>query len=82
MQQTKYQHAKQKPSLVVKPTTTVLKNASAEQAVREVMASKEEEDAIEDKIKAGMITVKDKRMWLALLEHLQTTVKKTNSFFS
>ncbi|KAJ8672979.1 hypothetical protein QAD02_004240 [Eretmocerus hayati] len=75
IQQTKYQHAKHKPSLVMKPPTAVLKNASAEEAVSAVVASKEEEEALEDKIRANMISAKEKRIWSSLLEHLQANDK-------
>lgn len=79
LQQTKYQHAKHKPSLVMKPSTAVLKNASAEEVVSAVAVAKEKEETYEDKVKANMLTAKEKKMWLALLEHLQQTVKHIES---
>lgn len=83
-QQKKYQHkreqAKQKPSLTMSPS--VLKNASAAETLDSVAVAKEEEEKFEDKVKQQMITAKDKRMWVALLDHLQSTVStRLFSFF-
>lgn len=78
LQQTKYQHAKHKPSLVMNPAKNVLKNASAEETVDSILVSKDEEEMREDKMKANAITIKEKRMWLALLEHLESTVSYQN----
>ncbi|OXU24095.1 hypothetical protein TSAR_004469 [Trichomalopsis sarcophagae] len=76
-QQTKYQHqreqAKQKPSLTMSPS--VLKNLSAAETLDSVAAAKEEEDKLEDQVRQQMITAKDKRMWVAFLDHLQSTDK-------
>ncbi|KAL7296485.1 hypothetical protein TKK_0009926 [Trichogramma kaykai] len=75
LQQTKNQYAKYKPSLVMKPSTTVLKNASTEETLSAVNAAKEEEEQLEDKVRANAITAKEKKIWIALLEHLQTNDK-------
>ncbi|XP_058790896.1 superkiller complex protein 2 isoform X2 [Phymastichus coffea] len=72
LQQTKYQYAKQKPALVMKPVTAVLKNASVEETVSTVAALEEEEEKLEDKIRANVITTKEKRIYNALLEYLQS----------
>lgn len=85
MQITKYQYAKQKPAVVVKPPTVVLKNASVEETVSAVAAVEEEEEKLEDKIRANIITAKEKRVYTALLEYLQQHVisllrKCPNSF--
>lgn len=81
LQQTKNQHAKHKPSLVMNPAKNVLKNASAEETVDAILATKDEQESREDKMKANSITIKEKRMWLALLEHLQATVKYLSLIF-
>lgn len=58
----------------MKPSATVLKNATADEIVAAAVVAKEEDEETEDKVRAQMITAKEKRMWVALLEHLQTTV--------
>lgn len=73
--QTRNQNAKHKPSLAIK-SPIVLKNASVEETVKEVIATKEEEEASEDKSRAYSMALKEKKIYGALLDHLQTTVKK------
>ncbi|XP_014209081.1 helicase SKI2W [Copidosoma floridanum] len=74
MQQTKFLNTKHKPSLAIK-SPIVPKNASVEETVNEVIASKEEEEAAEDKARLNSIAAKEKRMYSALLEHLESTDK-------
>lgn len=79
-QQVKYQQAKKKqikdpfsPKLIVKPKENV------EETVNAAILAQEEEEDLEDKIRMNMITNKERRMWVALLDHLQTTVRTVYS---